>query len=380
MESISKQAVRVLKLFGDTETKNVKPTMGPEQEYFLIDEKLYFKRPDLIFTGRTLFGAKPPKGQELEDHYFGILKEKVSNYMHELDEELWALGVTARTKHNEVAPAQHELAPVFTTANIATDHNHLTMEMMKKVAPNHGLTCLLHEKPFAGVNGSGKHNKLVARHRYGQEPAQPRQDALGERAVPRVPRRGHRSGRYVCRPAPRLHRQRGQRPPPRRERSASRHRFPSTLGEELQAVLDAIESGAAYKNGNASHLRIGVSTLPALPLDTSDRNRTSPFAFTGSKFEFRMVGSSASIAMPNIVLNTIVSETLCNIAERLEKASDFESEVNAIVLEKIAAHKRVIFNGNNYTTEVGSGGRKARTAQHQVHGGVHPLPHQREEH
>lgn len=350
MESINRQALRVLRLFGDTATKSVKPTMGPEQEYFLVDEALYNKRPDLIFTGRTLFGAKPPKGQELEDHYFGILKERVSNYMHELDEALWALGVTARTKHNEVAPAQHELAPVYTTANIATDHNHLTMEMMKKIAPNHGLTCLLHEKPFAGVNGSGKHNNWSLATDGGKNLLNPGKTPEANAqflvflvAVIEAVDKYADLLRLSIASAGNDHRLGANEAPPAI--------VSIYLGEELQAVLDQIENGIARSNGNATHLRIGVSTLPALPLDTSDRNRTSPFAFTGAKFEFRMVGSSASIAMPNIVLNTIVADILAPIADRLEKATDFEAEVNALVKEKITAHKRVIFNGNNYTQE-----------------------------
>jgi glutamine synthetase len=350
MEALSKEAVKILRLFGDTETKRVATTMGPEQEYFLVDKALYLQRPDLIFTGRTLYGAKPPKGQELEDHYFGILKSRVSAFMHDLDEALWKLGVAARTKHNEVAPAQHELAPIFTTTNIATDHNHLTMEMMKKIADKHGLVCLLHEKPFAGINGSGKHNNWSMNTdtgsnllNPGKTPEDNAQFLLFLVAVIKAVDEYSGLMRVSIASAGNDHRLGANEAPPAI--------ISIYLGDELAAVLEQIETGTARTNGNSTHLQIGVTTLPPLPLDTSDRNRTSPFAFTGNKFEFRSVGSAASIAMPNTVLNTIVAETLSQFSARLEGVADFNAEIAAIVKEVIAANKRVIFNGNNYAPE-----------------------------
>ena len=350
MEALSVQAMRVLKLFGDATAKRVITTMGPEQEYFLVDRDMFMKRDDLLFTGRTLFGAKPPKGQELEDHYFGVLKQKVSDFMKDLDVELWKLGVTAKTKHNEVAPAQHELAPIFSSANIATDHNQLTMEVLKKVAERHGLACLLHEKPFAGVNGSGKHNNWSMATDDGRnllEPGKTPKDnaqflvflaaviqAVDEyadllRSTVACSGNDHRLGANEAPPAI----------------------VSMFLGEELWEVIESIESGKPLSKVPGGHMTLGVTTLPPLPLDTTDRNRTSPFAFTGNKFEFRMVGSSQSIATPNFVLNTIVAETLEQIAERLEKAEDFTTEVNALVKDIIVKHKRIIFNGNNYAEE-----------------------------
>jgi glutamine synthetase len=350
MESISKQSIRVLRLFGDNATQRVFTTMGPEQEYFLVDEKLYMQRPDLMFTGRTLFGAKPPKGQELEDQYFGSLKERVADYMHDLDTELWKLGVSARTKHNEVAPAQHELAPIFSTTNIATDHNQLTMEVMKKVAVRHGLACLLHEKPFAGVNGSGKHNNWSLATDAGKNLLEPGKTPESNAkflvflsAVLAAVDEYSGLLRSSVASAANDHRLGANEAPPAI--------ISVYLGEQLADVLEQIESGVPKANGKAAFLRIGVSTLPSLPMDTSDRNRTSPFAFTGNKFEFRMCGSSASIATPNFVINAIVAETLSRIADRLEKATDFESEVNALVKELLAKHKRIVFNGNNYSSE-----------------------------
>jgi glutamine synthetase len=350
MEALSKQAIRILRLFGDTDTKCVKTTMGPEQEYFLVDKQLFLQRPDLIFTGRTLFGAKPPKGQELEDQYFGVLNPRVADFMHDLDESLWKLGVNARTKHNEVAPAQHELAPIFTTTNIATDHNHITMEMMKKIANKHGLACLLHEKPFSGINGSGKHNNWSMSTDGGENllspgktPEDNAQFLIFLVAVIKAVDEYAGLLRLSIANAGNDHRLGANEAPPA---IVSVH-----LGEELTAVLDQIETGTPRANGNSTHLQIGVTTLPPLPLDTSDRNRTSPFAFTGNKFEFRMVGSSASIAMPNTVLNTIVADILSQFAPRLEAASDLNAEVAAIVREVIATNKRVIFNGNNYAPE-----------------------------
>ncbi len=350
MEALSKQAVRVLKLFGDDESTRVLTTMGPEQEYFLIDKEYYLKRKDLIFTGRTLFGAKPPKGQELEDHYFGILKERVSNFMHDLDETLWKLGVTAKTKHNEVAPAQHELAPIFSTTNIATDHNQLTMEVMRKLADKHGLACLLHEKPFAGVNGSGKHNNWSMGTNTGKNLLEPGKTPLDNAqflvflsAVIKAVDEYSDLLRYSVATAGNDHRLGANEAPP-----AILSIF---LGEELNDVVEQIVSGVASTNNISTTLEIGVSTLPVLPKDTTDRNRTSPFAFTGNKFEFRSVGSSQSIATPNFILNTIVAETLSQIADRLEKASDFKAEVSALIKEILTKHKRIIFNGNNYAEE-----------------------------
>lgn len=350
MEALSKQALRILKLFGDTTTKKVFTTVGPEQEYFLVDKEYFMKRKDLLYTGRTLFGAKPPKGQELEDHYFGNLKNKVSEFMHELDAELWKLGVTAKTKHNEVAPAQHELAPVFSTTNIATDHNQLTMEIMKKVADRLGLACLLHEKPFAGVNGSGKHNNWSMSTNEGKNlldpgktPADNAQFLVFLMAVIKAVDEYSELLRVSIASAGNDHRLGANEAPP-----AIISIF---LGEELTDVIEQIETGVAKNNGNSRTLEIGVTTLPVLPKDTTDRNRTSPFAFTGNKFEFRSVGSSQSIATPNFILNTIVAESLSQIADRLESAADFQAEVNAVVKEIIKKHKRVIFNGNNYAPE-----------------------------
>lgn len=350
MEALSKQALRVLKALGNTTTSKVITTVGPEQEYFLVDKKLFEQRKDLIFAGRTLFGAKPPKGQELEDHYFGSLKERVSAYMKEVDEELWKLGVSAKTKHNEVAPAQHELAPIFTTTNIATDHNQLTMDTMKKVALRHGLVCLLHEKPFAGINGSGKHNNWSMGTDDGMnllEPGNTPHDnqqfllflcavikAVDEYAdLLRVsaanPGNDHRLGANEAPPAI----------------------ISIFLGEQLQDILEQIEKGGATSSKIGGLMEIGVTTLPALPKDATDRNRTSPFAFTGNKFEFRMVPSSGSIAAPNYILNTIVAEILDEVASRLEKAQDVNAEVKAFLTEVATKHKKVVFNGNGYSDE-----------------------------
>ncbi|HHW68512.1 MAG TPA: glutamine synthetase type III [Epulopiscium sp.] len=350
MEALSKQALRILRLFGDTTTKRVVTTLGPEQEYFLVDKEYFMKRKDLLYTGRTLFGAKPPKGQELEDHYFGIIKEKISNFMHDLDLELWKLGVSAKTKHNEVAPAQHELAPVFATTNIATDHNQLTMEIMKKVADRHGLACLLHEKPFAGVNGSGKHNNWSISTNDGKNLLDPGNTPLDNAqflvflvAVIKAVDEYADLLRFSVATAGNDHRLGANEAPP-----AIMSIF---LGDELTSVIEQIETGVVKDNGNSKTLEIGVSTLPVLPKDSTDRNRTSPFAFTGNKFEFRSVGSSQSIATPNLIINTIVAESLSQIADRLEKAEDFKAEVNAVVKEIIKNHKRIIFNGNNYSEE-----------------------------
>ena len=348
MEVISKQAVRILRLFGNTDPHlTVKTTVGPEQEYFLIPVELYNQRKDLIYTGRTLFGAKAPKGQELEDHYFGSIKPRVSAYMKDLDEELWKLGVLAKTKHNEVAPAQHELAPIFTTTNIATDHNQLMMEIMQKVAKKHGLVCLLHEKPFAGVNGSGKHNNWsistssgVNLLEPGDTPSENAQFLLFLAAVIRAVDVHQDLLRISVATAGNDHRLGANEAPP-----AVVSMF---LGDELNEIIESIVSGSQYSQHEKVQMEIGVDVLPKFPKDSTDRNRTSPFAFTGNKFEFRMLGSANSIACANIMLNTAVADSLCEFADRLEKASDFNAELSSLIKETITAHKRIIFNGNGY--------------------------------
>lgn len=350
MEALSKQALRLLKLFGNTNSTRVITTVGPEQEYFLIDKSFYQKRMDLILTGRTLFGSAPPKGQEMEDHYFGSIKERISSFMKELNEELWKMGISAKTQHNEVAPGQFELAPIFTTTNIATDHNQLVMETLRKVALRHDLVCLLHEKPFAGVNGSGKHNNWSMSTNDGinlLDPGTTPHDnaqfltflcaiikAVDEYAeLLRIsaanPGNDHRLGANEAPPAI----------------------ISIFLGEQLTDIIEQLENGKAKSSKDGGTLKVGVCTLPEIPKDNSDRNRTSPFAFTGNKFEFRMVPSSASVAGPNMVLNTIVSEAISQVADRLEKATDFKAELQVVLKELIATHKRVIFNGNNYADE-----------------------------
>ena len=350
MEALSKQAVRILKLFGNTTTFKVITTVGPEQEYFLVDKNLYDQRKDLIYTGRTLFGAPAPKGQELEDQYFASLKERIQTFMKEFNEECWKLGVAAKTQHNEVAPAQHEIAPIFSTTNIATDHNQLVMDTLKKVALRHGLVCLLHEKPFAGVNGSGKHNNWSMSTNDGANLLEPGKTphenvqflvflcaiikAVDEyadllRCSAANPGNDHRLGANEAPPAI----------------------ISIFLGDQLTDILHQITNGGLKSSKQGGELTIGVTTLPPLPKDTTDRNRTSPFAFTGNKFEFRMVASSASIARPNYVLNTIVAETLSQVADRLEKVSDINKEIQAILKEIVTNHSRVIFNGNNYSEE-----------------------------
>lgn len=350
MEALNTQALRVLRALGNTTTKKVITTVGPEQEYFLIDKKMYDARKDIILTGRTLFGAKPSKGQELEDHYFGVIKPRISAFMKDLDEELWKLGISAKTKHNEVAPAQHELAPIFTTTNIATDHNQLTMEIMKKVAEKHGLYCLLHEKPFAGVNGSGKHNNWsmgtddgINLLEPGKSPHENKQFLLFLCAVIQAVDEYPDLLRVSAANAGNDHRLGANEAPP-----AIISIF---LGDQLQDLLEQIEKGPATSSKCSSDLTIGVHTLPSLPKDATDRNRTSPFAFTGNKFEFRMVPSSASIGCCNHTLNTIVAESLCQIADRLEKATDVDAELQAILTEIVKEHKKIIFNGNGYSDE-----------------------------
>ena len=347
MDELSKQALRVLRLFGDTTTKKVTASIGPEQEYFLIDKKTYEQREDLIMTGRTLFGAKPPKGQEMDDHYFGTLKPRIAAYMKDLDEELWKLGILAKTKHNEVAPAQHELAPIFSDANTAADHNQLTMEIMKKVAAKHGLVCLLHEKPFAGVNGSGKHDNWSISTDTGRnllDPGKtPRDNAqflLFLAAVIKGVDDYQEMLRCTVASAGNDHRLGANEAPP-----AVISIF---LGDELNAVLESIERGTAYHEKAQSALEVGVDALPHISQDTTDRNRTSPLAFTGNKFEFRMLGSEQSISGPNIALNTIVAEELCQFADKLEKSKNFNKDLQALLQKTIKEHKRIIFNGNGY--------------------------------
>ncbi|MCR4726887.1 MAG: glutamine synthetase III [Clostridia bacterium] len=350
MEAINKQALRILRLFGNESAESVKTTVGPEQEYFLIDRAMFEKRKDLVYTGRTLFGAKPPKGQELEDHYFGAIKTRVQAFMNELNEELWKLGILAKTEHNEVAPAQHELAPIFATTNIATDHNQLTMELMRKIAAKHGMACLLHEKPFAGVNGSGKHNNWsistdtgVNLLEPGDTPDENAQFLLFLAAVIKAVDEYQDLLRISVASAGNDHRLGANEAPP-----AVVSIF---LGDELQGVLDAIEQGKHYDKKQRKQLKIGVDVLPKFPTDTTDRNRTSPFAFTGNKFEFRMLGSNASIACANIILNTAVADELEQFADELEKAEDFTAALNALVRKVIVEHKRIIFNGNGYDDE-----------------------------
>lgn len=350
MEVLNKQALRILKLFGNTDATRVTATVGPEQEYFLIDKDAYNKRKDLIYCGRTLFGSKPPKGQELEDHYFGAIKPRVLSYMKELDNELWKLGILAKTKHNEVAPAQHELAPIFSTTNVATDHNQLTMEFMKKVAYRHNMACLLHEKPFAGINGSGKHNNWSLSTDTGLNllepgfsPEENAQFLLFLAAVIKSVDDYQDLLRVSVASAGNDHRLGANEAPP-----AIISIF---LGEELTAILESIDSGNKYNKKAKVDMEIGVDVLPHFPKDTTDRNRTSPFAFTGNKFEFRMVGSAFSISGPNIVLNTIIAETLSLFADELEKAADFKTALATLVKDTIKKHKRIIFNGNNYSEE-----------------------------
>lgn len=347
MEALNKQALRILHLFGNDDVKCVRTSVGPEQEYFLIDKEMYDKRPDLRFTGRTLFGAKPPKGQEMDDHYFGVIKPRVAAYMEELNEELWKLGILAKTEHNEVAPAQHELAPIYSTTNIATDHNQLTMETMQKVAAKHGLVCLLHEKPFAGVNGSGKHNNWsmatdagVNLLSPGETPYENAQFLLFLCAVIKAVDDYQDLLRLSVATAGNDHRLGANEAPP-----AVVSIF---LGDELNAVLEAIENNTPYAGTQKTQMKLGVDVLPKFNRDTTDRNRTSPFAFTGNKFEFRMLGSSNSIACANIMLNSAVAESLKIYADRLEKAENFEDALHEMIRKTIKDHKHIIFNGNGY--------------------------------
>ena len=347
MEALNRQALRILRLFGADGVKCVRSSVGPEQEYFLVDKELYLRRPDLIYTGRTLFGAKPPKGQEMSDHYFGVIRPRVQAYMKELNEELWKLGILAKTEHNEVAPAQHELAPIFTTTNIAADHNQLTMEIMQKLAEKHGLVCLLHEKPFAGVNGSGKHNNWsiatdtgVNLLSPGDTPHENAQFLLFLCAVIQAVDEYQALLRCAVATAGNDHRLGANEAPP-----AVVSIF---LGDELTAILDSIENGTPYSSAEKSSMKLGVHVLPRFQRDTTDRNRTSPFAFTGNKFEFRMLGSSNSISCANIMLNAAVADVLERYADELESSSDFDAALHALIKKCISEHKRIIFNGNGY--------------------------------
>ena len=350
MERLSSVASELLHLLGKTDVTRVTTTVGPEQEYFLIDKKMYDKRPDLIFTGRTLFGAPAPKGQELEDHYFGSIKTRVAAFMNELDEELWKLGVMAKTKHNEVAPSQHELAPIFATSNIATDHNELTMEIMKKTAEKHGLVCILHEKPFAGVNGSGKHNNWSISTNMGENlldpgrnPESNLQFQLFLAAVVKAVHEYQDLLRLTVASAGNDHRLGANEAPPAI--------ISMYLGDDLGALVDSIINGTAYRSNGKTDMLTGVDVLPDLKKDTSDRNRTSPFAFTGNKFEFRALGSSLNIACPNYMLNTIVADELSQFCEELKNADDLEAAEKAIIKRTLTEHKNIIFNGDNYSDE-----------------------------
>ena len=350
MEAINRQALRILRLFGHTDVTKVITTVGPEQEYFLVNKELADKRKDLLYCGRTLLGAKPPKGQELEDHYFVAIKPRISAYMKELDEELWKLGISAKTRHNEVAPAQHELAPIYNTTNIAADHNQLIMEMMKKIAEKHGLTCLLHEKPFAGINGSGKHinwsistNTGINLLEPGDSPQENAQFLLFLVAIIKAVDEYQDLLRVSVASAGNDHRLGANEAPP-----AIVSLF---LGEELTNILEAIENGSVYDQKTQTEMEIGVHVLPRFPKDNTDRNRTSPFAFTGNKFEFRMLGSAFSISGPNIVFNTIIAEELSQFADILETSTNFNKTLNELIKNTVKNHKRIIFNGNNYSEE-----------------------------
>ncbi len=350
MEAINRQVMRILKLFGNETVTSVKTTVGPEQEYFLVDREMFEKRKDLIYTGRTLFGAKAPKGQELDDHYFGAIKPRVAAFMRDLDKELWDLGVLAKTEHNEAAPAQHELAPIFTTTNISTDHNQLTMEIMQKVAKKHDLVCLLHEKPFDGVNGSGKHNNWSISTNTGanllepgETPYENAQFLLFLCAVIKAVDEYQDLLRISVASAGNDHRLGANEAPP-----AIVSMF---LGDEINEILAALESGSVYDAKETVQMKIGVHVLPRFPKDTTDRNRTSPFAFTGNKFEFRMLGSSASIADCNVVINTAVAESLRQFADALEDSRDFNNDLHTLIVNTIKQHKRIIFNGNGYGEE-----------------------------
>ena len=350
MDAINKQALRIVRLFGYKDVKRVNTTVGPEQEYFLVDKKMYDLRPDLIFCGRTLIGTMPPKGQEMDDHYFGVIKPRVAAFMRDLDNELWKLGVLAKTEHNEVAPAQHELAPIFTTSNIAADHNQLTMELMKKTAERHGLVCLLHEKPFDGVNGSGKHNNWsistdtgINMLSPGKNPSENKLFLLTLSAVITAVDKHQDLLRISVATAGNDHRLGANEAPP-----AIISIF---LGDELTDILESVEKGTHHDNAERVKMSIGSDIIPYIRKDNTDRNRTSPFAFTGNKFEFRMLGSASSISDTNVIMNTMIADVFSQFADRLEKAADFDSEVTAIIRESIIKHKRIIFNGDGYSED-----------------------------
>ena len=347
MQALSKQALRILRIFGNTEVVRVFPTVGPEQEYFLVDKEVYRKRPDLMVAGRTLFGAKPPKGQELEDHYFGVIKPRVQAFMKELDAELWKLGILAKTEHNEVAPAQHEMAPIYTTVNIAADHNQLTMDIMKKVADRHGMVCLLHEKPFEGVNGSGKHNNYALSTDTGvnlldpgDTPSENAQFLVFLSAVIAAVDDYQDLMRVAVASAGNDHRLGANEAPP-----AIISIF---LGDELNGLIESIVNASKYEAHERDQMKLGVHILPRFSRDSTDRNRTSPFAFTGNKFEFRSLGSSQSISGPNVILNTAIADTLMKMADELEAAEDVTAAVDALIRKTLSAHMRIIFNGNGY--------------------------------
>ncbi|HHY27041.1 MAG TPA: glutamine synthetase type III [Desulfitobacterium dehalogenans] len=350
MEALSKQAVRILRLFGDEETTRVSSTVGPEQEYFLIDKAYYEKRMDLVLTGRTLFGARPPKGQEMEDQYFGSINERVSAFMHEVNVEAWKLGIAAKTQHKEVAPGQYEIAPIFSVTNVATDHNQLIMDILKKVANRHGLVCLLHEKPFAGVNGSGKHNNWALGTNTGKNLLDPG----------RTPHENAQFLTFLCAVLKAVDEHadllRASAANSGNDQRLGANEAPPAiisvfLGDQLSDILAQMQNGGLTRSKSESRMTIGVSTLPVLRKDSTDRNRTSPFAFTGNKFEFRMVPSSLSIAGPNIVLNSIVAEALCHMADRLEQAEDFNADLKKLLKEIAVKHSRIVFDGNNYSDE-----------------------------
>ena len=347
MQALNKQALRILRLFGNTEAVRVFPTVGPEQEYFLVDKEVYRKRPDLVVTGRTLFGAKPPKGQELEDHYFGVIKPRVQAFMKDLNTELWRLGILAKTEHNEVAPAQHEMAPIFTTVNIAADHNQLTMDIMKKVADRHGMVCLLHEKPFEGVNGSGKHNNYALSTDTGvnlldpgDTPSENAQFLVFLSAIIAAVDDYQDLMRVAVASAGNDHRLGANEAPP-----AIISIF---LGDELNEIIESIVNASKYEAHERDQMKLGVHILPRFPKDSTDRNRTSPFAFTGNKFEFRSLGSAQSISGPNVILNTAIADTLMKMADELEGAEDMTTAVDALIRKTLSAHMRIIFNGNGY--------------------------------
>ena len=347
MQALSKQALRILRVFGNTEVVRVFPTVGPEQEYFLVDKEVYRKRPDLMVAGRTLFGAKPPKGQELEDHYFGVIKPRVQAFMKDLNTELWKLGILAKTEHNEVAPAQHEMAPIYTTVNIAADHNQLTMDIMKKVADRHGMVCLLHEKPFEGVNGSGKHNNYALSTDTGvnlldpgDTPSENAQFLVFLSAIIAAVDDYQDLMRVAVASAGNDHRLGANEAPP-----AIISIF---LGDELNEIIESIVNASKYEAHERDQMKLGVHILPRFPKDSTDRNRTSPFAFTGNKFEFRSLGSAQSISGPNVILNTAIADTLMKMADELEAAEDVTAAVDALIRKTLSAHMRIIFNGNGY--------------------------------